>query len=848
MATSGGDQRRTRFKTLRSHARSLAQDSVQITGAETTSSSSGEQPTMPSRAGHVRPAVSAPIGRGTARAEPMRAALTPGTLVGGRFILIQEIGRGSTGIVFEMRHNELGHRVAIKALHPHIVDNPNIMWRFKREAQLTASLKHPNIVSVFDVSQQFDSIYFIVQEFLEGVSFRRLLQQQGRLSVAETLDYLAPIMGALVAAHHKGIVHRDVKPENIFLSQLPSGAVIPKLIDFGLAKIASEKGELETQMGAVLGTPSYMSPEQALGKKVNTQADVWSLGVVFFEALAGQRPFYSDAVSSTMDRVRQGDPKPLSLLAPHVPTELADIVHRALERDLTRRFASMFEFLTAIVRFAERADPAFSSRHIASIPRSLVSSAASPADEVEPVSIRRGRSLSQSTVVAVRTKPALGSETDTDAEGKSAPTIGTDVLAEQALEMNALTRASDLAEQAIGEQPSSLRIEGRMRLVQAIACRWLGKLVESERYGRLAYQRLPRGSSRWFAAVETLLVVLAAMGQGEQLTEIIDALLAARAIQSPVAVGAQVRALGQATISSIRTGRDGLADRAFDLAQTLAQALPYDEVDVRVWLDLAEAELALHAGDHVGFLSLVNLSVETFAARGDTRNACLYRAHMGRAYLALGAYSRAERELRSAIGVGEPMRLGFLVPVRANLALTLARLGRLREATTAAREALKECVERGDEASLPTCRSYLAEILRVSNQLVEAEAQAAEAVADSARMPSLRAAALATLANIVLQGGRADTALADAVRAMSLLQSLKGDDAGDGLIRLVYVRALAATGQRAKARVHLTQARAQLARRAVRISDPRWQKTFLEEIPENRELTALDIQPTASPA
>jgi serine/threonine protein kinase/tetratricopeptide (TPR) repeat protein len=808
---------------------------LETTGTEPGAAlSSGE--TTPAPASRAAPS-SVPSEWNDARGrEPMKNALTPGTLVGGRFILIQEIGRGSTGIVFEMRHNELGHRVAIKALHPHIVDNPNVMWRFKREAQLTASLKHPNIVSVFDVSQQFDSIYFIVQEFLEGVSFRRLLQQQGRLEVAGALDYLVPIMGALVAAHHGGIVHRDVKPENIFLAQTESGAIVPKLIDFGLAKIASEKGELETQMGAVLGTPSYMSPEQALGQSVDARADVWSMGVVWFEALSGERPFFSDGVASTIERVKSGDPKPLSLLSPHLPTELTDLVHRALERDLSRRFHSMFDFLAAVLRFAEKTDPSFSSRHAASIPRSLVTDGvAGPGDDTEPLSLRGRRAPSLSQIRAVRTPGTFGSEPD-GAAGSS-----TDVLAEQALAMNALVRATALAEQAIAEQPSSTRIKGRMRLVQSIACRWLGKLSLAERYAQIAYRQLPKGSPRWFSALDNLVVVLASLGQGEFLGELAGDLMQAQANPGRAALGAQVRALGQAAISLLRAGQAEVARRTFEVAQALARSLPYDESDVRVWLDLAEAEFALEAGDHVAFLGLENLAVESFAARGDTRNACLHRALTGSAYLQLGAYARAERELAGALALAEPMQLGFLVPARAHLGFALARQGRLRDATATSSAALGSCLSQGYGRFVPVCHTYHAEILRAGGQLADAESHATQAVATSASLPAVHAAALGTLARILLQSGRAAAALPRATAALEILEASRGIAECEALVRLVHVRALAAAGQVPRARKSLDLARRRLALRATLIGDPRWRRSFLEEIPEHRETATLTL-------
>ena len=769
--------------------------------------------------------------------DPSRSSLVPGSLVGGRFILIQEIGRGSTGVVFEVNHDELGHRVAIKALHPHIATDPNVMWRFKREAQLTASLKHPNIVSIFDIGQQFDNSYFIVQEFLEGMNLRQLLKQRGRLELIETLDHLVPIMGALVAAHQKGIVHRDVKPENIFLSQTEAKTVVPKLIDFGLAKMAAEKGEFETQIGVVMGTPSYMSPEQALGLPVDARTDVWSLGVVLFEALSGERPFHSDREGTALEKIRAGTPRLLTRVAPQVPQELADLVHRALDRDLSRRFPSMLAFLSAVMRFAEKTDPALPSRHALSVPPSAISGLPAPAwEEADPVNTRK-RSLSNGKIRAVRLPVAFGSEREGDSRGAGGSAV--DILAEQALDMNALAQAIDLAEQAITEQPGSSKIKGRMRLVQSIACRWLGRFAEAERYAQLAYRQLPKGSARWFAAISNLVVVLACKGESGFLSEPAEDLMRSQPNKRHAA--AQVRALGQSAIWLLRADQHALADRSFEVAQTLARALPYDQLDVRVWLDLAEAELALHAGDPMKSLNLTELAAESFGQRGDTRNACLCRANLGQAYVQLGVFVRGERELRAAITDGDRMRLGFLAPVRTNLGFALARLGRLREATWTVDDAMQRCVAHGYGRFLPVCEIHLTEILRLDGQLAEARPHAERAVTASANLPRVHAVALATLAGVLIPLGHRAEALERATTALRILESLPSVDDGEALVRLVHVRALVAAGQRDSARAHLDRARARLRQRASLISDPRWQRTFLEEVPENRETNRLDM-------
>jgi serine/threonine protein kinase len=784
-----------------------------------------------------------PPASGVAR-ELMRDALKPGAVVGGKFVLIREIGRGSTGVVFEVSHEALGHRVAIKALHHHIAQNPNIMWRFKREAQLTASLKHPNIISVFDVGQQQDSVYFIVQELLDGTNLRHLLQQRRLLPPAEALDYLVPIMGALVAAHHKGIVHRDVKPENIFLARTAEGVIVPKLIDFGLAKMESEKGEFETQLGVVMGTPSYMSPEQAKGLKADARTDVWSLGVTLFEALSGERPFQSDRAFTALERIRTGPPRQLATVAPHLPAELADIVHRALEPDLARRYPSMLDLLAATLGFVEREMPALHGRHAPA----LTASSAPPgfaASDAEPPSLRR-RSISTSKMRAFRPPPSFHA----DRRGDSIPPPPgerTEELAEQALETNALASAVELAEQAIAEQPTSAKIKGRMRLVQAIACRWLGRFADAERYAQVACRALPRGSARWFSALGNLIVVLASKGESEVfLAEPAEELIRAQAgKKSVVALGAQVAALGQSAISLVRAGHHALAERSFDVAQTLAAGLPYDDVAARVWLDLAEAEFALQDGEPLRFLNLTELAVESFTARGDLRNACLCRANLGNGYQQLGAFARAEHELRAAVMVAERMKLGFLVPARINLGFALARLGRLREAAATVDDAQRRCAEQSFGRFVPVCQIYLAEILRLGGELHDAELSAQQAIRTSTPLPAVHAVALATLAGILLEQGRSGEALERSGEAMAILDALPSVEEGEALIRVTHVRALVAGGHLAKARGHLEQARRRLSLRAALIGDPRWLKTFLEEIPENRatrEMRVLEAQ------
>ncbi len=220
---------------------------------------------------------------------------------------------------------------------------------------------------------------------------------------------------------------------------------------------------------------------------------------------------------------------------------------------------------------------------------------------------------------------------------------------------------------------------------------------------------------------------------------------------------------------------------------------------MRAWLDQASAEFALHAGDPTTFLRLVESAVEGFAEAGDARNAALQQANIGNAYMQLGSYPRAERVLRQAITVAQPMRLGFLAPVKANLGHALARLGHIEEALAVETEAVQRCVEQGYRRFEAASRIYLAEILTLRGDLVGAEAEALHAERASSGAPGLRAHALATHANVLLVSGDEEGALALAAEAAGILESLAGVEEGEALIRLVHIRALAATGRVAEA-------------------------------------------------
>jgi serine/threonine-protein kinase len=254
------------------------------------------------------------------------------------------------GAVYEAENLRTGRRVAVKLLLSEHVRSTR-GERFVREARAASRLEHANIVDVLDMEQDGpDGPPFIVQEFLDGQDLRAVLRERGRLDPSEVRATLLPVMRALAYAHARGIVHRDIKPENIFLSRNSEGAVVPKVIDFGVAKVLDlDLAAQITRTGASLGTPAYMSPEQARGDDViDASSDVWAIGVVMYELLTGEPPFNDSNPNRVLASV-------LMLSVPRIESrwrdachDLSAIVHRALEREPAKRYATMGEFADAL--------------------------------------------------------------------------------------------------------------------------------------------------------------------------------------------------------------------------------------------------------------------------------------------------------------------------------------------------------------------------------------------------------------------------------------------------------------------------------------------------------------------
>jgi serine/threonine protein kinase/Flp pilus assembly protein TadD len=274
----------------------------------------------------------------------------------GVYRLIKELGRGGMGTVYLAYDTRLGRQAALKLLPSHLVNNPERVRRFQREARSASALNHPNIITIYDFGQE-DGRYYIVSEFVEGGTLRNFVGSRD-VSLNQILDLAVQVASALEAAHAAGIVHRDIKPENIMLR--PDGYA--KVLDFGLAKLTEpESGggeartdvswsppDFETRTGMVLGTVNYMSPEQARGQKVDGRSDLFSLGVVLYELITGRRPFGGETWHHTIVAITDAEPPPIARDVQGAPAALQEIIDRALAKDRERRYQTARALLTDV--------------------------------------------------------------------------------------------------------------------------------------------------------------------------------------------------------------------------------------------------------------------------------------------------------------------------------------------------------------------------------------------------------------------------------------------------------------------------------------------------------------------
>jgi eukaryotic-like serine/threonine-protein kinase len=278
-------------------------------------------------------AVTSPSGIPGAAGEPLI-----GTLLAERYEILEMLGQGGMGAVYKARDTELERLVALKLIRPELASNPEILRRFKQELILTREITHRNVIRIFDLGQA-KGIKFITMEFVEGRDLRAVLRERKKIPLDETVQIIAQVCRALESAHAAGVVHRDLKPQNIMLDRKDRVYVM----DFGIAHSLETPGM--TQTGALMGTPEYMSPEQAKGMKVDARSDLFSCGIIFYEILTGISPYQADTAIATLLKRTQERPQPPLDVDPAIPKAISDVVMKCLEINRDDRYSSAREIL-----------------------------------------------------------------------------------------------------------------------------------------------------------------------------------------------------------------------------------------------------------------------------------------------------------------------------------------------------------------------------------------------------------------------------------------------------------------------------------------------------------------------
>jgi eukaryotic-like serine/threonine-protein kinase len=284
------------------------------------------------------PPLSTPLSKRGTRVPIAVPMLEPGDVLGGRYEILALLGEGGMGAVYKARDRELDRPVALKLIRPELASSPSILARFKQELLLSRQVTHKNVIRIFDLGDA-DGVKFITMEFVEGEDLRALIQEKKKFSPEEAVEIMRQVCQALEAAHGVGVIHRDLKPQNIMREQ--SGRIL--VMDFGLARTL--EGDGMTQVGALVGTMEYMSPEQALSKELDQRSDLFTAGLILYELLTGKMPFRADSALASLIKRTQERAVPVSDHDRTIPGALSGVVSKCLERDPNLRYQSATEML-----------------------------------------------------------------------------------------------------------------------------------------------------------------------------------------------------------------------------------------------------------------------------------------------------------------------------------------------------------------------------------------------------------------------------------------------------------------------------------------------------------------------
>lgn len=269
-----------------------------------------------------------------------------GEVIDNKYVILGSLGAGGASEVYLAQRLLMGDKVALKLLRSSYVRDPDTAKRFHLEAVTTASIKHPNVITVHDFDFTENGIPYIVMELLKGETLLGEQQRVGRIPLRRAIQIITPICAALNVAHSQGVIHRDLKPANIVLHRTSDESEVIKLIDFGIAKQLTESDfdDMKTLPGLVVGTPAYMSPERCMEEEYDLRTDIYNLGLIFYEIVAGHHPFQAKTMMAMMANQISNMPPPLHSLVPDVSTAVENVVFRALAKSPSDRYSTAQEF------------------------------------------------------------------------------------------------------------------------------------------------------------------------------------------------------------------------------------------------------------------------------------------------------------------------------------------------------------------------------------------------------------------------------------------------------------------------------------------------------------------------
>ena len=286
-------------------------------------------------------------------------SLEPGQVIEGKYRIVRLLGEGGMGAVYEGENVAIQRRVAIKVLHSNVADNLDAVGRFEKEAQAAGRIGSDHITEVLDLGQLSSSgERYMVMEYLDGTTFSQRIKDRGRLTAAEAAPLVAQLLDGLGSAHDAGIIHRDLKPDNVFLLKSKAGRKdFVKILDFGISKfnqLAGDSAMSMTRTGAVMGTPYYMSPEQAKGAKdIDSRSDLYSVGVIMYEAITGQVPFNADTFNELIFKIVLEMPPPPEQIVPDLDPAFSAILRKSMAREAAQRFQNAAEFQQALMQWMQ---------------------------------------------------------------------------------------------------------------------------------------------------------------------------------------------------------------------------------------------------------------------------------------------------------------------------------------------------------------------------------------------------------------------------------------------------------------------------------------------------------------